>query len=219
MTTGYDEPTATERRELTVTGTAVLRVEPDMAVISLAVVQEDRDPRVAYREAHDAIAKIRRFVAGFDRVELRSSSVSLGQVTNRGPKTETITAFNARINLSLLVKDLSVIEPLIVGVLEAGANQLVSTEFTTSRLKETRERARLMALLAARDKATSLAEGAGVKLGLITSLLESDFIDPSRQAGGHIPFHTPIDSEDQIGAISPGSIAVGASLHVKYSLL
>jgi uncharacterized protein YggE len=109
-------------------------------------------------------------------------------------------------------------EPLIIGVLEAGANQLVSTEYTTSRFKETRDRVRLMALSAAREKALALAEGAGVELGPIMRLTE-DYFDPNRQSGGHVPSHIPVDSEDQVGAISPGSIAVGASINVTYTLV
>lgn len=221
MSTGMwveDRHMTTESRELAVSATAVLRVEPDIAVVSLAVIHADADPRVAYSKAHAATAKIRRFVAGFNGVELRSSSVFLGQVPNRSGEIEPISRFSARINLTLLVKELTAIEPLIVGVLEAGANQLVSTEYTTSRLKETRDRVRLMALSAAREKALALARGAGVELGPIMRLHEAYF-DPNRQSGGHVPSHIPIDSEDQVGAISPGSIAVGASISVSYALM
>jgi len=208
----------TESRELAVTATAVLRVEPDTAIVSLAVIHTDADPRAAYRKAHDATAKLRRFAAGFDQVELRSSSVFLGQVANRSGEIEPISRFSARINLTLLVRELTAIEPLIVGVLEAGANQLVSTEYTTSRFKETRDRVRLMALSAAREKALALAGGAGVELGPLVRLSEAYF-DPNRQSGGHVPSYIPIDSEDQLGAISPGSIAVGASINVTYALM
>jgi uncharacterized protein YggE len=207
----------TENRGLGVSGTAVLRVEPDIAVISLAVIQTDDDPKAAYGKAHDATANVRRFVASFDQVELRSSSVHLGQNVNRGADNQPITKFSARINLTLLVKELTVMDPLIIGVLEAGANQLVSTEYTTSRFKEARHQVRLMALSAALEKALALAEGAGVKLGPIVRLHEG-FFDPNRQSGGHVTYNVQIDSEDQAGAISPGSIAVGATMNVLYQL-
>jgi uncharacterized protein YggE len=213
-----NDEVVTDTRELTISGTAILRVEPDFAVVSLAVVEPDDDPKAAYGKAHRAGAKVRGFVAGFDRVELRSSSVHLGQVTHRAADNQLITQFTARVNLTLLVKELAVMEPLIVGVLEAGANQLVSTEYSISRLKETRAQVRLMALSAAREKALALAEGAGAKLGPIMRLHETHF-DPNRQPSGHVPLHHPIDSEDQAGASSPGSIAVGACLNVVYKLM
>ena len=206
---------ATEHRELAVSATAVLRVEPDIAVVSLAVIRTEDDPKAAYSKAHDATAKVRRFVTGFDQVELRSSSVRLVQV--RGADNQPIAKFSARINLTLLVRELTVIEPLIIGVLEAGANELVSTEYTTSRFRETRDHVRQMALSAAREKAVALAEGAGVELGPIMRLSEG-FFDPNRQSGGHVP-SAPIDSEDQAGAIAPGRIAVGASMSVVYKLV
>jgi uncharacterized protein len=206
--------------ELHVSATAVLRVEPDIAVLSLAVVQTDDDPKAAYSKAHDAIANVRRFAAGFDGVELRSSNVHLGHTfTNPATGNKPVAKFTARINLTLLVKESTVIESVIVGVLEAGANQLVSIEYATSRFKETRNQVRLMALSAAREKALLLAEGAGVALGPIRRLSES-FFDPNRQSGGHgghVPL-VPIDSEDQAGAVSPGSIAVGATINVAYEL-
>jgi uncharacterized protein YggE len=208
-----------DNRGLSVSATAVLRVEPDIAVVSLAVVQADDDPKAAYSNAHDAIAKVRRFVASFDRVELRSSTVHLGQNFNRAADSKPITRFSARINLTLLVKELTVMESLIIGALEAGANQLVSTEYMTSRFKEIRDRVRLMALSAAREKARALAEGAGVELGPIMRLSEN-FFDPNRQSGGHVQAPAvPIDLEDQAGAISPGSIAVGATMNVLYELV
>jgi uncharacterized protein YggE len=208
---------ATEDRVLMVSGTAVLRVEPDIAVVSLAVIKTDDDPKAAYRKAHDATAEVRRFVAGFDQVELRSSSVHLGHARDQGAVNQPTAKFSARINLTLLAKELTAIEPLIVGVLEAGANQLVSTEYATSRFKETRAQVRLMALSAAREKALALAKAAGVELGPIMRLSENSF-DPSRPGGTHVP-SISIDSEDQVGAISPGSIAVGASMNVVYKLV
>jgi uncharacterized protein YggE len=153
-----------------------------------------------------------------DNREPRTRSVCNCRPEGGGAENEPITKFSARINLTLLVRELTAIEPLIVGVLEAGANQLVSTEYTTSRFKETRDRVRLMALSAAREKALALAEGAGVELGPIMRLSEAYF-DPNRQSGGHVPSHIQIDSEDQVGAISPGSIAVGASINVTYTLM
>ena len=201
-----------ETRQISVSATAILRVEPDLAVVSLAVVQADKDPKIAYSKAQNAIAKVRQFVADFERVELRSSTVHLGQAMNQG----TDTKFSARINLTLLIKELTSIEQLIVGVIEAGANQLVSTEYSTSLLKETRDRSRLMALSAAQKKADAIARGASVGLGQILSIRENHF-DPSRQTGGHVPY-VPIDIEDQVGAISPGSIAVGATIIIAYEL-
>jgi uncharacterized protein YggE len=103
-----------ENRELVVSATAVLRVEPDIAVVSVAVIQTDDDPKAAYSKAHDATAKVRRFVGGFDQVELRSSSVRLGEVTNQSGVNQRIAKFSARINLTLLVRELTIIEPLII---------------------------------------------------------------------------------------------------------
>ena len=209
-------------RELTVAATAVLRVEPDSATVSLAVVQSEAEAKIAYRKAHEAMANVRKFIAGFERVELRSSSVFLAQLAQPQPHQGVVklpaAIYSARINLILLVKDLSAMERLIVGVIDAGANQLVSSEYTSSHFKQTRDRVRQMALSAAREKAAVLAEGAGVKLGQILRLTEIHF-DPNMQSRGHGSVQPQVDTEDQAEAISPGSIVVGAGMNVVYQLI
>jgi hypothetical protein len=65
---------ARENREPVVSATAVLRVEPDIAVVSLAIIQADDDPKAAYSKAHDAAATVRRFTWRPLRIESSSSS-------------------------------------------------------------------------------------------------------------------------------------------------
>ncbi|MFK0044321.1 SIMPL domain-containing protein [Streptomyces sp. NPDC090741] len=63
------------------------------------------------------------------------------------------------------LRELDILETVLVDAVEAGANQVAGVEFNVSTKKELRARARTAAVAAAREKAALYAEAGGVRLG------------------------------------------------------
>ena len=75
-----------------------------------------------------------------------------------------------------------------------------------------------MAVSAAKEKALRYCEAANVELGPIIGLTEGHF-DPTQRQGGHVQSNVSADVDDRIGAFSPSSIAIGASVTLAFRLI
>lgn len=203
--------------ELAVTGTAIVRVEPDLVSATFAVVRTADTPERAYESTRDSSSTVRHFLQEFGNTEVRTSRMSLHQETPRGPADARQLGYVARIEFAVLLRNIEATEKLISGVVSAGANQLGATVFQTSRLKEERDGARQMAVAAAREKAENYCKWFGIELGPAIRVMESNF-DPTQRSGGHVPSNVSVDREDIVGSFSPASISVGASVNVAYRI-
>lgn len=203
--------------ELALTGTAVVRVEPDVVSLTFAVIRTADKPEQAYENTRDVSIKVRKFLDEFGNAEVRSSRIALSQELPRGVADQRQLGYSARTEFSVLVRDVESLERLISGVISAGANQLGATVFQTSRLKEERDRVRQMAVAAARAKAENYCKWLGIELGPVIRLMESHF-DPTQRGGGHVASSVSVDRDDDVGTFSPSSIPIGVSLNIAYRI-
>ncbi|MCA9139151.1 MAG: SIMPL domain-containing protein, partial [Planctomycetales bacterium] len=130
--------------------------------------------------------------------------------------------FRAKIGYSILTRDLERIDELLIGVIEAGADELGGVSFQTSRLKSIRENVRKEALLAARRKAEIYAEAAGVSVGSVCEIedLNPSVVSGDSERGMHSPATIPLDEDvPPVKAIDPGAIVVGAAVNVKFEIV
>ncbi|MFH2047203.1 MAG: SIMPL domain-containing protein [Pseudomonadota bacterium] len=70
-----------------------------------------------------------------------------------------------RKSIVLTIRDTSEFENILTSVLEAGANYVHGVQFRTTELRKHRDKARLLAIKAAREKANDLAKELGQKVG------------------------------------------------------
>jgi uncharacterized protein YggE len=62
------------------------------------------------------------------------------------------------------------VDPLLSGLIAAGANELTSVTFQTTRLKDLRADARRRPVAAAREKAELYCQAAGVTVGTVLAI-------------------------------------------------
>jgi uncharacterized protein YggE len=65
------------------------------------------------------------------------------------------------------------VNPVLTAALEAGANQVLNTEFYLSDLRTYRDQARTMAMTAAKEKAGDLARAAGSDIDCVLNINEN----------------------------------------------
>lgn len=207
-----------QNSEIAVTGTAIVRVEPDLVSAVFAVSRTSATPDEAYESTRVASHKVRKFLIELGNAEVRASRITMFQELPRVAGDQRQLGYVARIEFSVLLRELEAVEMLISGVVAAGANQLGATVFQTSRLKDERDRAREMAVAAARHKAENYCRWLGLKLGPAMRVMESHF-DPTQRSGGHVPGNLSVDRDDVAGTFSPASIPIGASVNVTYRVI
>ena len=161
-------------RSVNVSGTAVVNVTPDRALIQLGVQSNGPTPSdVKFLNTHtieDVIDRIKSF--GVAAKDIRTDRYIVMPVYDdynslhiKGYRIDNVVAVTLR--------DVDKISDVVVGALEAGANQVVDVELYTSELRKYRDQARDMAMQAASEKAQALADTAGVDTGCVLTIHEN----------------------------------------------
>jgi uncharacterized protein YggE len=199
-------------------GSAVLRVAPDFVAVQFSVSRTARQPKDALRDTHQVARAVRAYLGKVGVTDVAASRVTLAESFEFvGGKRERRGYF-ARVAFNVLLSDLDRMEEVLVGVVDAGANEIGSVEFRTSKLKEYRAEARRRAVAAAREKAEIYCRAAGVTLGGVVRL---DDVNPDVLRGtgeGHTATETPADELEASRALAPDSIVVGAAVSITFAL-
>lgn len=202
---------------ISVFGSSLLRVAPDMAVINLAAHALDDAPANAFAQVRAQAAAVSQFLRTADVTDVASSHVTLKQEFRFTGGEHSFMGHLARIGFQILVRDLDKVEAVLTGAVAAGANEVVSLTFQTSELQTHRAEARRRAVHAARAKALVYCEAANVGLGQVMHIED---VNPDRLAGmpyAHAQPEIPVDDDGRVGAFDPGAVSVRAAVFVVYA--
>lgn len=202
---------------VTVFGSALIRVEPDVASLNFAVTHLAAHPKEAFQEVRAKAQAIRDYLAQVKIGEVSSSRISLAEETDYTHGQSRLLGYTAKIAFHVLLRDLSRVEEILTGIVDAGANRISSVEFQTSRLREVRAEARRRAVEAAHYKAALYCEASKVRLG---EVIHIEDVNPDQLRGheGHVFREVAPDDEGPIQAIDPGSIVVKAAVMMAYQI-
>lgn len=210
---------ATATSGVSVFGSAVIRVEPDQVSLQFGVARHETKARDALKAAQQAAAAVRAYLSKAGVTDVAASHLTLSQTSEYVSGRSKPTGFQARVSFNVVLADLNKMDELLVGVVDAGANEIGATEFRTTRLKELRAEARRQAVEAARAKAENYCHAAGVKLGAVVALVDQP---PSalRNTGesNMTSREEPADDASTARALAPNAIPVGAAVSVTFSL-
>lgn len=164
---------------ISVTGEGEVSVAPDMAIINLSVVREAETAREAVAAGSEAMKQVLGALkaAGIAERDLQTAGLSIQpRYTQPGPQAKPqapkISGYSAGNALTIRVRDLSTVGAILDKTISLGVNQGGDISFVNDDLKPSLTEARKRAVADAMDKARTLAEAAGVKLGRILSIEE-----------------------------------------------
>ncbi|WP_129839950.1 SIMPL domain-containing protein [Streptomyces sp. RFCAC02] len=207
---------------VTVHGTGTVRAVPDLARVNLSIRQTRQEPSEAFRETHALVALIRQVVRGHgvpddavatSRLNLRSSW-SYGQ-------DRRFLGYECAASFAVEVRDLDLLEPLLVQVVDAGAHQIDGVTFDVAARGELQSRARRSAVADARAKAELYAEAAGARLGAVTAIEDRDPAVPPSGYGAMTRSAAPAQpgGPGGEGDLIPGRLTIRSSVTATFALL
>jgi uncharacterized protein len=220
-------------RSLQVSGTAVINVVPDRAMIQLGVQSNGLTPDAVHAENMRAIQKV---INAIKALGIESKSISTDHYIVMPLYSDYselfIKGYRIDNTVSITLSDVSLADDLILNALKNGANEVRNVQFYTSELRKVRDQARDLAMQAAGEKASALASAANAKTGCILSISENIVSQyyggwrSGRDAGiwaqNVIQNAGPSEGATQtLGDGSPvslGQIAVQAQVSASYSL-
>jgi uncharacterized protein YggE len=225
---------------VTVTGTAEVMVVPDEVVFSLDVRKMNMDLQAAKRESDATIAKVleltRRFSIAPQNVKTDSISVDRVFEVVRGNTSRIITTSDEddddlagkrtfkgyRISTTVVVKltDLTRFEEFFAESLKTGITEVDNVIFQTSKLRENKDKARDLAMKAAREKASALAGAVGQGIGKAIKITEGS--TASRYNGANVSNNYMLaagaTTTSNVATFAPGSIKIDAEVTVSFLL-
>jgi uncharacterized protein YggE len=219
------EANAPEGPHVTTLGRGRVSAPADRAIIEITAVTTERSAAVAKNSVERMVSQL---LDGLSALKIPEEDVSVGGLTvshdydYQGDKQIDL-GFAAERKISVRVKEIVQIDPVLQGALKAGISQVDSVEFTVSNWGDLKERARTLAVVDAREKAKYLAEQFGGCLGDIYSIDTSsdrddgtyeEIIVTARRQGSSIrrePQYVP-------GNYEAGQVEVTAQLSVVFHL-
>jgi uncharacterized protein len=146
-------------RTISTTGEAVVNVVPDEVEVMLGI--ETFAPKLedAKKANDERAARLLKTIkaAGVEERHIQTDRLQLDIRYRSGHPSEGIEGYYARRSYSVTLKDTKKLDALLDAALNNGANQLQGIGYRTTELRKHRDKARQMAIHAAKEKAVALA--------------------------------------------------------------
>jgi hypothetical protein len=216
-------------RAIHVSGSATVKVIPDLVTIQLGVTSNATTPQAVYEQNTAAMKKVTTAIRLLGVAEKDiSTDYYIIQPIYQNYDSLDIKGYRIHNTVIVNLKDVSKVSPVLAAALTAGANEVVDVQFKTSQLRQHRDEARELAMKAAQEKARDLANAANAQPGCVLNIDENSWSYygyPWQSARYQAMTQNVIQNvagSDQPpsddGPISLGQIAVQAEVQVKFSL-
>ncbi len=199
---------------LSVIGTGSVTTTPDTARVSAGVTTQGTTASEAMDANAKAMAKVIAALkdAGIASKDLQTEFVSVNPRYDDGG--QTITGYTATNSVSAVVRGLSDVGDVIDAAVAAGANNVSGPSLARDDQDKLYRDALEDAVADARQKATALADAAGLSLGKVRSLSES------QQGGGPVVYGSfdALAARQAATPIEPGTAEITATVRVVFAV-
>jgi uncharacterized protein YggE len=207
-------------RTLSVSGTGVANLTPDIAYINVGVHTEKQTAAEAVDENNAQTQKVIQALtdAGVDSKDIRTTNFSIYPMDKYDPQTGQPTgqkSYVADNTVTVTVRELDKLGDLLDTVVQAGANTVNSIQFDVADKDKALAPARDAAVKDANAKAQELATSAGVQLGELVSVSYMDTpvypVYDGRGGGGASPQAASVP-------IQPGQLTYTVTVSETYAI-
>ncbi len=203
---------------ISVSGTGRATAEPDLVLLQLGVEVERRTVAAA-REAAAASqqAIIEALKAnGVDEKDIQTVRFSVRPRYDSPNRVRVLSGYNVSNVVSITVREIDKASAAIDAAVAAGGDSVVvqGISFAIDDPTDLREEARRAAVEDAKERASQLADAAGVKLGRPISIVESGFTPfPQLGIGGEL-----FARADTATPIQAGELDIVVSVNILYAI-
>ena len=174
--TPQPQPVCDSSRTVQVTGSAMINVTPDRALIQLGVQSNGATPDAVQLANSLAIQKVIKALLA-QGVEAKDIATDMYVIEPVYEDYDSLYIKGYRINniVAITLRDVKKTSAILAAALSGGANQVINVEFYTSELRKYRDQARELAMKAAKEKAQALAAAAEAETGCVLNINENSW--------------------------------------------
>lgn len=202
---------------VTAYGVSSVKAPPDLARIRFRVARIEQTPSEAFATVTDAVRAVRQVLRDHgvpdgavdnSRLDLKSSYDGYGE-------ERRFLGYLCQAQFAVEATNLDGVQALLVDLVAAGGNEIDGVDFDVRAKRELRAKAREEAVGAARRKAELYAAAAGVRLGAVLHIEDSD---PERPGVGHYRSHSDFAAAALSEDLAPGHVHVTAAVIVGFGI-
>ncbi|MES9541384.1 MULTISPECIES: SIMPL domain-containing protein [unclassified Actinomadura] len=201
---------------VTAYGASSVKAMPDLVRARFKVIRVEPTPSEAFAAASEAVQAVRQTLRqhGISDAAVERSRLGLKSSWSYGGSERKFVGYECQASFAVESGALDDVQPLLVDLVAAGANEIDAVDFDVSGKGELRAEARRQAVGAARRKAELFAEAAGVRLGAV---LHIDDVDPEQIGSGRYHGHGS-GGEASPEDLAPGHVVVSAAVILGFSI-
>ncbi|MDQ3474237.1 MAG: SIMPL domain-containing protein [Acidobacteriota bacterium] len=199
-----------ERRvtRVIVSGDSIVQALPDTAILTISVVTQAKNALAAQQQnavSTDAVVRTLKNAAGAGS-EVKTSGYSLQpQRIYRENQPPTITGYEARNTVTVIIGDLTKVGPVIDAAAQSGANDIGGVAFTLRKDRPARDEALALATREAMSKAQVIAQAIGGRVVRIVEVQEEGTVRPrpmyEAEAGRAVMMQKSVPTPIEIGSL------------------
>lgn len=203
--------------QINVSGEGKVKVTPDEATVTVGVTNTGADAATVKKENDKAAEAIIKYLKGSSIAakDYQTKNVYLHRNYDYNKKKYSFTASQT---IVINLRDLSKYDAIMMGLVDAGANDIQGVEFKTSKLAQYESEARTKAVQQARAKANDYASALGQKAGkaLVVSDSGQTYYPVAMQTKNYAMAEMAADAPRETLAV--GEIEVIANVTISFSL-
>jgi uncharacterized protein YggE len=209
-------------RTITVVGQGTIKIEPDIAQVTVGVETVDASVRVATDQTGRTMTQVMAALkaAGIAEKDMQTSGFSIWADRNYGPEGSSEEAARYRVNnnLNIVIRDMDEVGAVIDAAIEAGANTIHSVRFSVADSEPLEAEARAKAIEDAKARAAELAALNDLEVGQVVSVSEVVGSGGGYLNSNFAVLEAPKAGLGGAGPISPGELELSLRVQVVYAI-
>ncbi|ALN62240.1 hypothetical protein GLA29479_1355 [Lysobacter antibioticus] len=164
-----------EPRSIHVSGSAEIKVVPDLILLDVGVESRHAQLDQAKRSNDENVAKALAFLkrSGVPDKDVQTDFISIEPTYHTDYSFTKPQIYIVRKSIGIKLSRIGDLENVLTGLLGSGVQYIHGIEFRTSQLRKHRDAARALAVQAAKEKADALVADLGVRRGPVLNVSES----------------------------------------------
>jgi uncharacterized protein YggE len=212
--------TGDERPNIAVTGEGEVRVDPDLATVSVGVTATAPTSEEALDQASARMAQViaATRALGVEQRDIQTSGLSLQPIFRqrvRPDDPQEIESYRASNNVTITVRDVQRAGAVLDAASRSGANVISGIRFGLANPDAARQEALGAAVRDAERKARGMASAAGVNITGVQSIVEDNVATPQPVARAAA---APAVGEATAPPVEPGELIVRARVRATYNI-
>lgn len=212
-------------RTVTIQAGETVKVVPDMAVIVYGVNTEDQDAKTCQQMNGERVARVLEYLKGqgIGENSIATSDFSLDPMYDWSGNQRILTGYEMRTQVTVSDVPLEQAGALISQAVKAGANEILSVNYLSSKYDEAYQEALDSAVRQAKTKAETMAHAEGYQVVEVVSMEEYGDTQQGRYVNSGLSRNSAYKAEADAAmedmAVMAGEMEIEAKIQVVYKII